>query len=124
MKSDANVDENSADIERFWSHFESIDAQEKEFAERLVRGVLRALAAVDEEIAKTTKNWRPERMNIVDRNLLRLATYELTQCPDVPASASINEAIEIAKKFSGAESAAFVNGILDQIAKQNGRIEK
>jgi len=58
-----------------------------------------------------------DRMNAVDRNLLRLAAYEILHCPDIPRGVSINEALEIAKKFSGEESRAFINGLLDQLGR-------
>ena len=85
------------------------------FAERLVRGVMEHLAAVDARIVRASRNWRLERMARVDRNLLRLAAYEICFCRDIPPKVAINEAIEIAKRFGAHETPAFVNGILDRV---------
>jgi N utilization substance protein B len=84
------------------------------FAEKIVKGVRERLAEIDALLAKASKNWRLERMARVDRNLLRLALWELKWSGDVPAKVAINEAIEIAKRYGTAESPAFVNGILDR----------
>ena len=93
-------------------------AEGREFAERLVRGVHRELQAVDARIARASRNWRLERMGRVDRNLLRIATYELAFCDDIPAKVAINEAIEVAKRFGAHETPAFVNGILDRVLEE------
>ena len=90
------------------------------FAERLVRGVREHLAELDAQIQGASKNWRLERMARVDRNLLRLALYELKHVDDVPAKVAINEAIEIAKRYGTSESPAFVNGILDRCLGELG----
>ncbi len=91
------------------------------FAEKLVRGVRQHLAELDAQIQSASKNWRLERMARVDRNLLRLALYELKYVSDVPAKVAINEAIEIAKRFGTHESSAFVNGILDRCREELGK---
>lgn len=104
-------------IRDYWASFEPVSPDDREFAERLVRGVAADVRGVDESITKVSHNWKLDRMAKVDRSLLRLAAYEMLSCPDIPRSASINEAIEIAKRFSGQESASFINGILDQLAK-------
>ena len=83
-----------------------------------MRGTLEKRAAVDEQIKKVTENWELDRIAAVDRNVLRLAIYEMMFRDDVPPVVSINEAIEIAKKFSTKESGKFVNGILDRIRKE------
>jgi N utilization substance protein B len=88
------------------------------FAEALVRGTVENLADIDAIIQHASKNWRLERMARVDRNVLRLAAYELRHAPEVPAKVVINEAIEVAKRYGAAESAAFVNGLLDRIAQE------
>jgi N utilization substance protein B len=99
-----------------------LDEAHRAFAEQLVRGVRRHLAVIDEAITRASRNWRLERMARVDRNLLRLAVYELMFEKDVPAKAAINEAIEIAKRFGTGESPAFINGILDKcLAHLGGR---
>jgi transcription antitermination protein NusB len=104
-----------AAVQAFWSSFEQVEDDDREYAERIVRGVVGELVAIDEAIAVASQHWRVDRMDKVDRNLLRLSAYEILRCPDIPRAASINEAIEIAKRFSGKESAAFINGILDQL---------
>ena len=76
---------------------------------------------IDQLIEQASVNWRIPRMPTIDRNILRLASFELLACPDIPASVSINEAIELAKRFGDRESRAFVNGILDRIAAEVGR---
>ncbi|HWE31422.1 MAG TPA: transcription antitermination factor NusB [Polyangia bacterium] len=91
------------------------------FAEKLVRGVREHLAELDAQIQGASKNWRLERMARVDRNLLRLALYELKHVDDVPAKVAINEAIEIAKRYGTNESSAFVNGILDRCREELGK---
>lgn len=87
-----------------------------DFTDELVRGVERELPALDEKIRAASQNWRLERMARVDRNILRLATYELFHVPSVPRRVSLNEAIELGKRYGAEDSAAFVNGILDRIA--------
>jgi transcription antitermination protein NusB len=104
-------------LEHFWASFESVGDEDRQFAERLVRGVVREVKDLDLAVEKVSQNWRVQRMEKVDKSLLRLAAYEILRCPDIPRAASINEAIEIAKRFSGKESAAFINGVLDQLAK-------
>jgi transcription antitermination protein NusB len=91
------------------------------FAEKLVRGVRENLVELDAQIQSASKNWRLERMARVDRNLLRLALYELKHVDDVPAKVAINEAIEIAKRYGTSESSAFVNGILDRCREELGK---
>jgi len=107
----------SAD-EAMAAYFEDFaeDGETLEFTEELVRGVGRELEALDEKIRAASQNWRLERMARVDRNILRLATYELLYVPSVPRRVSLNEAIELGKRYGAEDSAAFVNGILDRIA--------
>jgi N utilization substance protein B len=87
----------------------------QEFADRLVRGVVENLAAIDARISGASHHWRLERMGRVDRNLIRLAVYEMSFCDDIPAKVAINEAIEIAKRYGAQETPAFVNGVLDRV---------
>lgn len=103
----------------YWESFDG-DAEARAFADRLVRGTQTQLAAIDDIITKSSKNWRLERMARVDRNILRLAVYELKYESEIPPRVTINEAIEVAKRFGTAESSAFVNGILDRIAQDLG----
>lgn len=84
----------------------------QEFTRRLVFGTLAYLAQIDQTIQAVAKEWNIERMANVDRNILRLAVYELRHCPDIPANVAVNEAIELAKSYSGEEAGRFVNGIL------------
>ncbi len=98
-------------------YFDNFRPSEKvrEFCQRLVEGVCREQSTIDRLIEENAENWTLKRMAVVDRNILRLATFELLNCPDIPFKASLNEAIELAKKFGNDESSAFINGILDQI---------
>lgn len=104
-------------LHSFWES-QSYDAETQTFAEALARGTLEKRPAIDEQIKKVTENWELDRIAAVDRNVLRLAIYEMMFRDDVPPVVSINEAIEIAKKFSTKESGKFVNGILDRIRKE------
>jgi N utilization substance protein B len=92
-----------------------IPGEARAFVERLVRGVIEHLAEIDARIAAASHHWRVERMGRVDRNLLRLAVYEMCFSGDVPPKVAINEAIEIAKRFGAHETPAFVNGVLDRV---------
>lgn len=94
------------------------DEEVRAYAEALVRGVVAMRDELDERIQKVSLHWRLDRMACVDRNLLRLGAYELTERgEDVPRKVVINEAVEIAKRFGTAESSAFINGVLDRVAK-------
>jgi N utilization substance protein B len=86
-----------------------------EFAARLVEGTLQQREPIDAKLQGVTRNWDLARMATVDRNVLRMAVYELAFCTDVPPKVAINEAIELGKKYSTANSGGFVNGILDRI---------
>jgi N utilization substance protein B len=99
------------------------ESEEVEFAQRLVEGVVAAREQLDEHIQTASTNWRLARMPVVDRNILRLASYELSECPDIPANVSVNEAIELAKHFGGSDSRAFVNGIVDRVGRSLGRLD-
>jgi N utilization substance protein B len=90
----------------------------REFALSLVNGVAAHRAQLDAEIQAVAKNWEIARMAVIDRNVLRLATYELGWCADIPPKVAINEAIELGKRYSTQHSGAFVNGILDKIKSQ------
>ena len=102
----------------FWQPLDENESSSvREFAERIVRGTVEHKEQIDSAIRRYAENWLPERMAMVDRNILRAAAYELLYEKDTPPAVVINEALEIAKKFSMKESAAFINGILDKIAK-------
>ncbi|MBL8861287.1 MAG: transcription antitermination factor NusB [Planctomycetes bacterium] len=94
---------------------EERDAETTRFALKLVQGTHENRAAIDAMIGGVAQNWNISRMAVVDRNVLRLATYELVHCPDVPPKVAINEAIELGKRYSTQNSGAFINGILDKI---------
>jgi transcription antitermination protein NusB len=96
---------------------EAADADIKGFAEELASGVNHYKEKIDQVISDAALNWRVDRMTRVDRNVLRLAVYELLFEPEIPLRVTMNEAIELAKRFGTNESAAFVNGILDKIAQ-------
>jgi N utilization substance protein B len=98
------------------AHFEEADADTERFADELVRGVESERSQIDALIQKTSTNWKLDRMARVDRNILRLAVYEILRRADVPIRVTLNEAVELGKKFGSEESSAFVNGVLDRIA--------
>ena len=103
-------------LDNFWkSQTQKIDSAVKQFSIELVKGIQGYREVIDSKIAQYAKNWELKRMAVVDRNILRQACYELLYRPDIPPKVSINEAIELAKRFSEAESGKFVNGILDSI---------
>jgi N utilization substance protein B len=91
------------------------------YADDLVRGVQANKSAIDAKIQSASSHWKVERMATIDRNILRVATYEMCFATNpVKGNIAINESVEIAKKFGTTESASFVNGLLDQVAKANG----
>ena len=100
-------------LESFWGELDAGD-DVREFTARLVRGTLDDREQIDRRVAEAAKNWRLERMPAVDRNVLRIAVYELVSA-DSPPPVVIDEAIEVARRFGGEESAGFVNGVLDEI---------
>jgi len=87
------------------------------FSEKLVCGVRENIKYLDSIIRRSSKNWRLERMSVVDRSILRLASYEILFMEDIPHKVSIDEAVELGKKFGSEESGAFINGVLDNILK-------
>ena len=117
-------DFNEGDIEsalaEFWRDKDSGD-KARGFAEELIRGVEGRKDELDKLIRKYAEHWDVKRMGAVDRNVMRVALYEMTQRPDIPPVVSINEAVEIAKDLSGVESGKFVNGILDRACKEQDR---
>ena len=105
-------------MDLFLQHFEG-DAKAKEFARRLVSGVVSQRPELDRLIDLSTENWKLARLAKVEHELLRLATYEVVFCPDIPVPVSLDEAVEIAKRFCSEDSAGFINGVLDHIAKSS-----
>ncbi len=102
-------------LSRFWRSFEPVEREVMVLAEALVRGVAAHRRAIDDAIERVSTHWRLDRMAKVDRNVLRLAVYELLET-DVPIKVAINEAIELGKKYGSEGTGAFVNGVLDKIA--------
>lgn len=121
---DIRKDKPTATIfKRFWEEH-SPDDEIKAFTEEIVKGTYKHLVKINKQIVASAKNWALERMATVDRNVLRMAVYEILYRTDIPASVTINEAIEIAKRFGTDESGAFVNGILDNVARENRKLDK
>ncbi|MEW6056336.1 MAG: transcription antitermination factor NusB [Bdellovibrionota bacterium] len=108
------IDFSRSEFERFCSNFDQVG---DDFAWGLVDGVGKNVPHLDSSIVQLSTNWRIERMPRVDLAILRLAAYEILFCADIPKTVSINEAIEVAKRFGAEDSASFVNGILDKLTK-------
>ena len=101
-------------LRTFWANFEhSTDVAD--FAAMLVQGVTAHRDEIDHLIQESSRNWKLDRMARVDRNILRLAVFELMHLPEVPKKVTLNEAIEIGKRYGSEDSSAFINGILDHI---------
>ena len=121
---DANRSASPQMLERFCENF--IPPQKaRPFFIKLVTGVLEAKPQIDTLIERFSKNWRVRRMSCVDRNIMRVAVFEMLFCHDIPPKVSINEAIDVGKKFGTEESGAFINGIIDsiRIAIEEGEIQ-
>ena len=113
-KRDLNPEEVDTLLDSFWET-RPFPSEVREYTERLVRGTLLHLEEIDPVLSKYTEHWELHRMAVVDRNILRFSTYELLYLEEIPPKVVINEAVNIAKKFSQEESGKFVNGILDKI---------
>ncbi len=113
---DLNVQQSlgGAELELFWEFRPSVQGV-RTFATNLLNGVIARQATIDEKITKYTANYELRRISAVDRNILRMAIYEMLYAEDVPPIVAINEAIDIAKKFGTEESGKFVNGVLDRV---------
>ena len=109
------------DLDLFWVEDKEVDQPVNDFALQLVSGAIKHLKQIDKKISGFAANWELKRMAAVDRNVLRLGAFELLYLEDIPAKVSINEAIDLAKKYSGEEAGKFVNGILDSIKKDCGK---
>lgn len=103
-----------ADEEDAYEAAEPASKIDRALIEEIVRGVCRHRAQIDEQLTTLSRNWRLERMALVDRNVIRIALYELAHCPTVPVNVVLNEAVELAKRYGTAEGAAFANGLLDR----------
>jgi N utilization substance protein B len=104
-------------LAQFQDHF-SGNKERDDFMEHLILGVLEHCQEIDRLIEKYSENWRLDRMNIIDRAILRIATFELLFCEEIPPKATLNEAIELGKRFGSEDSGSFINGILDRIQNE------
>ena len=103
--------------ESYWKDSDNTDDQIKQFSDRITSGIQKNLEAIDNKITQYATNWQLKRMAVIDRNVLRLGVFELLHTTDIPPKVTINEAVELAKKYGDMESNKFVNGILDKIHK-------
>lgn len=103
--------------QKFWSETQESDGAIREFADRIIGGIEQHLTNIDSKISQYATNWQLKRMAVIDRNILRIGVFELLCTADIPPKVTINEAVELAKKYGDAESSKFVNGILDKIHK-------
>lgn len=110
-------DDSETVFQNFWAG-QGSDSTQQAFAESLVRGVRERIDEIDAVVQGFAEHWDIRRMGIVERNVIRLAVYEMMHCPDIPPVVSINEAVDLAKYFSASESGRFVNGILDRVCKE------
>ncbi len=117
---DFNRGETAAALKDFW-HGKKANPKAREFTEELIRGVEEHIQEIDARIKQYAEHWDMKRMGGVDRNVMRVALYEMMCRPDIPPVVSINEAVEIAKDLSSLESGKFVNGILDRACKDLDR---
>jgi transcription antitermination protein NusB len=110
-------------LKHFWAEYDA-DQEVRAFAEEIVKGTFKHVTKINSVIHQCAKNWSLDRMAVVDRNVLRMAVYEILYRIDIPSSVTINEAIEIAKKYGTDDSGAFVNGILDSVARLTGKLDE
>jgi len=108
-------------LKQFQEHFLSV-GEADDFLRRLVLGVLEHCEELDRLIERYSENWRLDRIDVIDRNILRMALFELLYCEDIPPKVTINEAIDLGKRYGSEDSGSFINGILDRI--QNEVIRK
>ncbi len=119
---DVTGDSPEDSLAAFWaSQEQEVEEPIKEFCARLAKGVNENMKEIDDKISQYATNWQLKRMAFVDRNILRMVSYELIHCPDIPAKVSINEGVELAKKYSGVEASRFVNGVLDKVKTEYKR---
>ncbi|MAE76527.1 MAG: transcription antitermination factor NusB [Planctomycetes bacterium] len=120
---DLRGDEVANNVDEFLAS-SSNDREVLDFALRLIAGTRKLQPTIDVTLAKVARNWDLRRMATIDRNALRMAIFELLHCDDIPPKVSINEAIDLGKKFSTANSGAFINGILDRVKNEFVKPEK
>jgi len=104
-------------LAQFQEHFLP-DGEADEFLRRLVLGVLKHHEELDGLIERYSENWRLDRIDVIDRNILRMALFELLYCQDIPPKVTINEAIDLGKRYGSEDSGSFINGILDRIQSE------
>ena len=107
----------NAVLAQFQEHF-LFDGEADEFLRRLVLGVLKHCEELDRLIERYSENWRLNRIDVIDRNILRMALFELLYCQDIPPKVTINEAIDLGKRYGSEDSGSFINGILDRIQNE------
>jgi transcription antitermination factor NusB len=121
-QADIRHEEISSMLGSFWEnrsqHPEEMEGSIREFATNLAQGTHENLKKIDTTISLYAQNWQLERMAVIDRNIMRMGCYELLYLDDIPPKVSINEAVDLAKKYGDLESGKFVNGILDKINKK------
>ncbi len=105
-----------ASLEDFWSR-EEVEKEVQDFANAIAKGTHENLPRIDDVISKYAENWELRRMAVIDKNVLRMSVYEMLYREDIPPKVSINEAIDLAKKYGDVDSGKFVNGILDKVKK-------
>jgi N utilization substance protein B len=110
-------------IKHYWGHLAELPepSEEREFADQIVKSYSDNQEEVDGFIRSSSHHWRLERMPVVDRNVLRVAITELQTMTDIPKRVTLNEAVELAKRFGSEGSGSFVNGVLDRIATELGK---
>jgi len=122
FQTEFNPEELDQALDDFWNDDEKTPLErDRNYANEVIRGVIEQQMKIDRTIKRYTDNWDVERLGVLDRTVLRVAVYEMLFRDDVPPVVSINEAIEIAKAYSGRKSARFVNGVLDRIQKELDR---
>ncbi len=115
-QSETNKEDKKELLDLFCLNFEDKITEDTEtFFLLLVNGVINSESELDSLLDSYSKNWKLSRMSSVDKNIMRIGAFELLKCPDIPSNVTINEAVEIGKKFGAKESASFINGVLDQI---------
>lgn len=114
---DITGDEPKKCIDAYWKDNDEKDTEIKTFANSLILGVSSKGKEIDKVISESATNWQMGRMAVIDRNILRFASYELLFADEIPPKVTINEAIDIAKRYGDSESGKFVNGVLDKINK-------
>ena len=110
-------------LEDFWEQ-NPAEPEVRAFAEQIVQGVIDHKDELDKLMGAHATNWKVSRMPVVDRNIIRAALHELLRMPDVPAKVTVNEAIELAKRFADDETKKFVNGVLDKILREDVRLKE